>query len=74
MQTWLITLQVSIQAPPSELRSALPGSDLLRSDALRSRIETQLCTYGEPLRWAVTAIDAHRQTACVEAVITTIRE
>lgn len=72
MQTRLITLQVPIQAPPSELRSALPGSDLLRSDALRSHIETQLATHGDPLRWAITAIDTDSQTACVEAVVTAI--
>ncbi len=72
MQTRLIRLQVPIQAPPSELRSALPGSDLLRSDALRSRIETQLGTHGEPLRWAITTIDTSCQTACVEAVVTVI--
>ena len=36
--------------------------------ALRNHIETQLKSYGEPLRWAITAID--KTTAQVEAVVT----
>ncbi len=72
MQTKLITLEVSLLAPPDELRAAVPGSDRLRSDALRSRIETQLANHGDPLRWAITTIDAANYTACVEAVVTVI--
>ena len=36
--------------------------------ALRNHIETQLKSYGKPLRWAITAID--KTTAQVEAVVT----
>ncbi len=72
MQTKLITFEVSLQAPPSQLRSALPGSDSLRSDALRSHIESELTAYGSPLRWAITHINADSQTAHVEAVVTTL--
>ena len=39
---------------------------------LRNHIETQLKSYGEPLRWAITAID--KGTAQVEAVVTVIPE
>ncbi|MEM1251462.1 MAG: hypothetical protein AAGI69_03435 [Cyanobacteria bacterium P01_H01_bin.21] len=38
------------------------------SIALRNHIETQLKSHGEPLRWAITAID--QTTAQVEAVVT----
>ena len=72
MQTQLITFQVSMQAPPSKLRSAALGTDVLRSDALRSYIETQLRTHGDPLRWAITKIDTASQTAHVEAVVTSL--
>ena len=72
MQTKLITLEVSMLAPADELRTAVPGSDRLRSDALRSHIETQLTQHGDPLRWAITAIDSASHTALIEAVITSI--
>ncbi|MGB3291498.1 MAG: hypothetical protein WBB01_00740 [Phormidesmis sp.] len=72
MQTKLITLEVSLLAPADELRTALPGSDRLRADALRSHIETQLARHGDPLRWAITAIDSASQMAQVEAVVTCI--
>jgi hypothetical protein len=39
--------------------------------ALRSHIQTQLTQHGEPLRWAITAVDTTNQTAQVEAVVTT---
>lgn len=71
MQTELITLEVSLQTPPGKLRAAIAGSDLLRSDALRSHIETKLTEYGTPLRWAITAVDQANQTAKVEAIVTT---
>jgi len=72
MQTKLITLDVSLQAPPDELRAAIPGSDVLCSDALRSHIESQLTTHGSPLRWAITHINNNNKTAHVEAVVTTL--
>ena len=72
MQTKLITLEVSLLAPSDELRTAVPDSDRLRSDALRSHIETQLTQHGDPLRWAITAIDSVGHTAQIEAVVTSI--
>ena len=72
MQTKLITLEVSLQTPPGQLRAAVVGSDLLRSDALRSHIETTLTEQGIPLRWAITSVDSANQTAKVEAIITTV--
>ena len=73
MQTQLITIEVSLLAPAGKLRAAVVGSDVMRSDALRSHIETVLSDYGDPLRWAVTAIDQTNQTAHVEAVVTLIK-
>ncbi len=73
MNTKLITLEVSLLAPTDRLCEAVGGSNLLRSDALRSHIETQLTHHGNPLRWAITAIDSANQTARVEAVVTTIQ-
>ncbi len=72
MNTKLITLEVSLLASAGKLREAVAGSNVLRSDALRSHIETQLTQHGDPLRWAITAIDPANQTASVEAVVTTI--
>lgn len=71
MQTKLITLVVSLVASPSQLQLAVLGSNQLRPDALRSHIETQLTTHGEPLRWAITSIDPVSQSAHIEAVVTT---
>ncbi len=45
-------------------------SGQMRSDQLRSHIQTQLSAHGTPLRWAITAIDPIHQIAHVEAVIT----
>lgn len=36
---------------------------------LRPTIETALQQHGEPLRWAVTAVDASTHTVQVEAVV-----
>ncbi|MEL6940092.1 MAG: hypothetical protein AAFO84_12955 [Cyanobacteria bacterium J06598_1] len=76
MKTQLITLQVSVQAPPSKLRSAVLGAEILSSDALRSRIETRLSTHGDPLRWAITHLTTdpttQQLTAHIEAVVTTL--
>lgn len=65
-------MEVSLLAPPSELRTAVRGSDRLRSDALRSHIQSQLTQYGDPLRWAITSIDSAAQTAQIEAVVTSL--
>lgn len=49
--------------------------DLTESTAdLQQAIETELEKRGEPLRWAVTAIDDEAQKAIVEAVVTTVAE
>lgn len=39
---------------------------------LRDRIEIQLRSYGEPLRWAITAVDG--TVAQVEAVVTRLAD
>lgn len=39
--------------------------------ALNRAIADELETRGEPLRWAVTRVDADNNTAHVEAVVTT---
>ena len=54
MITQFVTLEVPLQA------------DL--ADTQRS-ILVQLQTYGEPLRWAITAIEVDRQMAHIEAVV-----
>ena len=72
MQTKLVTLDVSLQAPAGQLRAAIAHSELLRSDALRSRIESVLAKQGTPLRWAITAVDKDNKTAQVEAIVTTV--
>ena len=64
MQTKLITLVVSLQGRP---QGSIEGS----IGGLRSHIQTQLTLHGEPLRWAITAVDTANQTAQVEAVVTT---
>jgi hypothetical protein len=71
MQTKLIAMAVSLVLP-DESPVGLRGSKArrLRSDELRSHIETQLSYQGTPLRWAITAIDSVSQTAYVEAVVT----
>lgn len=33
-------------------------------------VNTELAKHGEPLRWAITSVDADRRTAQVEAVVT----
>ena len=72
MQTKLITLEVSLLASSEQLHTAVVGSDLMRSDALRSHIQTELTKQGLPLRWAITTIDSANQTAQVEAIVTTV--
>ncbi|EDX87458.1 hypothetical protein S7335_5168 [Synechococcus sp. PCC 7335] len=72
MKTKLICLTVDLQVSADELRKGRLGSDLMRSDALRSHVETQLAAHGDPLRWAITAVDSAGCTAQVEAVVTTL--
>lgn len=38
--------------------------------ALQRAIAQTLQTYGDPLRWAITAVDGDRQMAQIEAVVT----
>lgn len=39
---------------------------------LKAQIEAELRSHGDPLRWAITSIDAVSQQAQVEAVVTTL--
>ncbi|MCC5606240.1 hypothetical protein LC612_05400 [Nostoc sp. CHAB 5834] len=55
MTTHFITAEIDLQATPAELLKV---------------IETELKKQGEPLRWAVTSVDADEQKATVEAVVT----
>ncbi|MDM9582633.1 hypothetical protein [Nostoc sp. GT001] len=57
MTTHFITAEIDLQETPAELLEV---------------IETELKKQGEPLRWAVTSIDADEQKATVEAVVTTV--
>lgn len=58
-QTHFITLEVELQ--PSAQR-------------LHDRILAELQKQGNPLRWAIVAVDSERNVACIEAVITTPTE
>lgn len=44
------------------------------TEDLQAAIETELQKRGEPLRWAITAVDEDQQKAVVEAVVTTDSE
>lgn len=55
MTTHFITAEIDLQATPQ---------------ALQAEIETQLQKSGEPLRWAITAVNPETQTAQVEAIVT----
>jgi hypothetical protein len=55
MTTHFISAEIDLQETPSELQNA---------------IEIELKKQGEPLRWAVTAVDVEKQKATVEAVVT----
>jgi hypothetical protein len=55
MTTHFITAEIDLQETPTELLSS---------------IEAELKKQGEPLRWAVTAVDEQEQKATVEAVVT----
>ncbi len=55
MTTHFITAEIDLHSSPAEMHRA---------------IEAELQKRGEPLRWAVTAVDEAAQTATVEAVVT----
>jgi len=55
MLTQFVSLSVPLQANPAAMERAI-------AQALQS--------YGEPLRWAITAVDTAAQTAAIEAVVT----
>ncbi|WP_427161860.1 hypothetical protein ACQFX9_09935 [Aliinostoc sp. HNIBRCY26] len=56
MTTHFITAEIDLQETPTELQQV---------------IEAELQKQGEPLRWAITAVDAEKEKATVEAVVTT---
>ncbi|MBD2139090.1 hypothetical protein H6F32_16275 [Anabaena sp. FACHB-1237] len=56
MTTHFITAEVALQETPHELEKA---------------IKAELQKQGEPLRWAITAVNEAEQVATVEAVVTT---
>jgi hypothetical protein len=53
--THFITAEINLQETPDQLHKA---------------IEAELKKQGEPLRWAITSVDAERQKVTVEAVVT----
>jgi hypothetical protein len=55
MTTHFITAEINLQETPDQLHKA---------------IEAELKKQGEPLRWAITSVDAERQKVTVEAVVT----
>ncbi len=55
MTTHFITAEIDIQSNSTELQQL---------------IESELKKQGEPLRWAITAVDVEKQKATVEAVVT----
>jgi hypothetical protein len=56
MTTHFITAEVALQES---------------AEAMHQAIETELQKQGDPLRWAVVAIDTEQQIAQIEAVVTT---
>ncbi|MBD2653949.1 hypothetical protein H6G45_10705 [Synechocystis sp. FACHB-383] len=55
MTTHFITAEIDLQENPLELQR---------------EIQVELAKRGDPLRWAVTAVDKEQQKAQVEAVVT----
>ena len=55
MTTHFITAEIDLQENPLELQR---------------EIEEELAKRGDPLRWAVTAVDKEQQKARVDAVVT----
>ncbi len=56
MNTHFVSIEVDLQATLSEMQAA---------------IEAELRNYGEPLRWAITGVNADTQKAQLEAIVTT---
>jgi len=54
MATQFITVEIALPDSPAALRQA---------------VLAELQTHGEPLRWAVTAVDSAGQLAQVEAIV-----
>ncbi len=57
MNTHFISLEIDLLSSPVEMRSA---------------IEAELRDHGEPLRWAITSVNAKEQTVQIEAIVTTL--
>ena len=55
MTTHFITAEINLNESPAKLNQ---------------EIEAELKKRGEPLRWAVTKVDAEQQKATVEAIVT----
>lgn len=55
MTTHFITAEIDLTSSPAKLAQD---------------IEAELKKRGEPLRWAITSIDAQQQKATVEAIVT----
>ena len=56
MTTHFITAEIDLQESPIKLQAA---------------IEAELEKRGEPLRWAIASVDTEKQTAQIEAIVTT---
>ncbi len=56
MNTYFISVEVDLQTTPSEMQAA---------------IKAELRNYGEPLRWAITSVNADTQKVQLEAIVTT---
>ncbi len=56
MTTHFITAEINMQESVADLHQ---------------EISATLSNYGQPLRWAVTSVDAQQQTLALEAVVTT---
>ena len=59
MVTRFVTLEVDLHTSPTELKRS---------------IATELKKWGDPLRWAIVAVDRERQKIQIEAVVTTPTE
>ncbi len=55
MTTHFITAEINLEETPAQLHTA---------------IEVELAKQGEPLRWAITSVNVQKQTATIEAVVT----
>ncbi len=73
----MLTQFVSIEVPLEGLQvNSAETNGALSSVAaeLSTAIQHALRQYGEPLRWAVTAVDTPRRMATVEAVVTRVAD